>query len=81
MTQKIDQTDGVCAASRDSRFYIVPTTVPNLGERRVILTDWTFWDAHWEELYTWCAEHDAALVGMTISMDSSHLTLFVLRWS
>lgn len=50
--------------------------------RMIVLTDFTFWSRHFDELVTWCSENGGEVNGSTVLFRHDHeLTAFVLRWS
>lgn len=47
----------------------------------VVLTDFAFWNLHFEELQDWCKTNSASVQGMTVEFkNEKSLTLFCLRW-
>ena len=48
----------------------------------VMLSNISFWNRHYEDLISWCANHGADVQGMTVNIhDEKTLTAFCLRWS
>lgn len=51
-------------------------------ETIVVLSDLSYWSAHYDELLLWSEQVGLEVVGMTVDIpDSERLTLFALRWS
>ena len=48
----------------------------------IMLNDIGYWVDNYESLQSWCAEHSAEVVGMTVNIPDEHtLTVFCLRWA
>lgn len=66
---------------KDNRFIIAPDELVD-QEKLVILTDYTYWANHANELYEWCKDRNASTQGMTVVFgDEVTLLEFVLKWS
>lgn len=66
---------------KQNRFIIAPAELVD-REQLVILTDYTYWADHTDELVDWCENNGAVSQGMTVVFpDSETLMLFVLRWT
>lgn len=67
-----------------SRFVVSdPVVSASFGTKYiVILSDLSFWLAHWEELESWCKSNGCKTEGVTVNVPTDQLmTLFSLRWS
>ncbi len=71
------------AEYKRNRFVVAPHfLLENPGEHVVILSDFNYWNDHYNELLTWCEQHGAKIQGMGLTLPDAHtLTLFTLRWS
>ena len=48
----------------------------------VVLSDFTYWSEHADELQTWCDNNNASIVGTTLNIyNEKTLTAFCLKWS
>ena len=72
------------------RFTVVPTCLitsksHNLVDQPmglVILSDYTFWMSHYDELQEWCNVNGGIVEGMTVMVpDEKSLLCFLVRWS
>ena len=68
------------------RFKLVPTClVSNLAYQSmdlVILSDYTFWMSHYDELQEWCNVNGGIVEGMTVMFPvEKSLLYFILKWS
>jgi len=74
-------SEDIFASWKESRFIIAPAALVDI-EKLVILTDYTYWIDHTDELLKWCTEYRAEQQGMTVVFpDEKTLMAFVLRWS
>jgi hypothetical protein len=74
-------SEDIFASWKDSRFIIAPAALVD-KEQLVILTDYTYWVAHTDELLDWCAKYGASTQGMTVVFpDEKTLMAFALRWA
>jgi hypothetical protein len=47
----------------------------------VVLTDFPYWDQHFQVLLSWCEVNGGLVQGMTVRFDTTQeLTAFTLRW-
>lgn len=71
------------AAFKVHRFVVAPSVLlEDPDEQVVILSDFTYWNDHYEELQEWCEQHGAKVKGMGLTLPDAHtLTLFTLKWS
>lgn len=76
-------SDDIMAEFKRNRFVIAPGhMLENPVEHVVILSDFTYWNDHYDELIQWCEQHGGVIKGMGLTLPDSHtLTLFTLRWS
>lgn len=60
-----------------------PVVSASFGTQHVvILSDFKYWNDHWDELLAWCQEHGCRLEGATVDIPADEtMTLFALRWS
>ena len=68
------------------RFIVAPNyLVPNIfsaNHNMVILSDYTFWTLHYDELQEWCNVNGGTLEGMTVMFpDEQSLLCFLVRWA
>jgi len=74
-------SDDVFQHWKDNRFVIAPDELVD-QEKLVVLTDYSYWIDHTDELIHWCNSNGAVSQGMTVVFPNSEtLMLFVLRWS
>ena len=73
----------IMAEFKNSRFVVAPADLlENPGEHVVILSDYNFWNDHYDELKAWVEQHGGDIQGMgPILPDAQTLTDFCLRWS
>lgn len=70
------------AEFKSSRFVVAPGFMLDPGEHLVILSDFGYWNDHYDELEQWCKNHGGVIKGMGLTLPDAHtLTLFTLRWS
>jgi hypothetical protein len=75
-------SDDIMAEFKRSRFVVAPGFMLDPGEHVVILSDFGYWNNHYDELEQWCKNHGGVIKGMGLTLPDSHtLTLFTLRWS
>lgn len=61
---------------------MIAPNIVGCGPNLVVLSDYNFWAAHYEELIKWCSENSATVEGMTVNFGSADdVMLFALRWS
>lgn len=71
---------------KNRRFVIAPNYIshglkPVFGHL-IVLSDFSYWTEHIDDLLVWCGEHDCTVKGMTVDVPTdATLTLFCLRWS
>jgi hypothetical protein len=72
---------------KNRRFMVAPSYIsrelpePVYGHM-IVLTDFSYWTEHIDDLLLWCGEHDCTVKGMTVDIPNDPtLTLFCLRWS
>ena len=72
------------------RFKLVPTCLVSSKSHNfayqsmglVILSDYTFWMSHYDELQEWCNVNGGIVEGMTVMFpDEKSLLCFLVRWS
>ena len=73
----------VMAEFKHSRFVVAPAhLLENPGEHVVILSDFRYWNDHYDELESWVKQHGGYIKGMGLTLPNAHtLTAFCLRWS
>lgn len=71
------------AEFKRQRFVVAPGfLLENFDEHVVILSDFHYWNDHYDDLVSWCNEHGGEISGMGVTLPNAHtLTLFTLRWS
>ena len=66
---------------KSSKFVIVESALIDICHGNlIILTDIEYWNDRYEELQAWSQEHNAEVIGMTVTCDDETLTAFCLRW-
>lgn len=66
---------------KTNRFIIAPDELVD-NEKLVILTDYSYWADHADELVEWCNGRNASTEGMVVVFgDEMSLSDFVLTWS
>lgn len=75
--------DDIMAEFKNRRFIVAPNyLLENPGEHVVILSDYNFWNDHYDELKAWVEQHGGDIQGMGLTLPDAHtLTAFCLRWS
>lgn len=73
----------IMAEFKNSRFVVAPADLlENPGEHVVILSDYNFWNDHYDELQDWVKQNNGFVQGMGLILpDAQTLTAFCLRWS
>ena len=73
----------VMAQFKNRRFVIAPADLlENPGEHVVILSDFEYWNDHYDELQDWVKQNNGFIQGMGLTLpDAPTLTAFCLRWS
>ena len=66
-----------------NRFVVAQTyLLETPDEHVVILSDFNYWNDHYDELMAWVDKHGGKIQGMGLTLPDAHtLTLFCLRWS
>lgn len=64
------------------RFFVVPEVL-GFEILMVLLSDYQYWNQHWDELMAWLQDHpQVSQQGMTLDFaDPADLTVFLLKWS
>jgi hypothetical protein len=75
--------DDIMAEFKNRRFIVAPNhLVDNPGEHLVILSDFSYWNDHYNELEHWIKHNGGYIEGMGLTLpDAPTLTSFCLRWS
>ena len=75
--------DDVMAEFKNRRFVVAPAELlENPSEHVVILSDFEYWNNHYDELKTWVEQNNGFIQGMGLILpDAQTLTTFCLRWS
>lgn len=75
--------DDVMAEFKNRRFVVAPADLlENPGEHVVILSDFEYWNDHYDELQDWVKQNNGFIQGMGLTLpDAPTLTAFCLRWS
>lgn len=75
--------EDIMSEFKSRRFVIAPGhLLENPVEHVVILSDFGYWNDHYDELEKWCEEHGGIIKGMGLTLpDKQTLTLFTLKWS
>lgn len=73
----------VMAEFKNVRFVVAPADLlENPGEHVVILSDFEYWNDHYDELQDWVKQNNGFVQGMGLTLpDAPTLTAFCLRWS
>lgn len=73
----------VMAEFKNRRFVVAPADLlENPGEHVVILSDFEYWNDHYDELQDWVKQNNGYIQGMGLTLpDAPTLTAFCLRWS
>lgn len=73
----------VMAEFKNRRFVVAPADLlENPGEHVVILSDFEYWNDHYNELQDWVKQNNGFIQGMGLTLpDAPTLTAFCLRWS
>ncbi len=73
----------VMAEFKNRRFVVAPAELlEKPGEHVVILSDFEYWNNHYDELKTWVEQNNGFIQGMGLILpDAQTLTAFCLRWS
>lgn len=73
----------VMAEFKNCRFVVAPADLlENPGEHVVILSDFEYWNDHYDELQDWVKQNNGFIQGMGLTLpDAPTLTAFCLRWS
>lgn len=73
----------VMAQFKNRRFVVAPADLlENPGEHVVILSDFEYWNDHYDELQDWVKQNNGFIQGMGLTLpDAPTLTAFCLRWS
>ncbi len=76
-------SNDIMAEFKSSRFVVAPGhLLEKPCEHVVILSDFAYWNNHYEELEQWCEQHGGVIKGMGLTLPDAHtLTLFTLTWS
>lgn len=71
------------AEFKNIRFVVAPAELlENPDEHVVILSDFSYWNDHYDELKTWVKQNNGFIQGMGLILpDAQTLTAFCLRWS
>jgi hypothetical protein len=64
------------------RFFVVPKVL-GFEILMVLLSDFQYWNQHWDELMAWLQDYpQVSQQGMTLDFaDPADLTVFLLKWS
>lgn len=75
--------DDIMAEFKNRRFIVAADhLLDQPGEHVVILSDFEFWNDHYDELNAWAEQHSGYIQGMGLILpDAPTLTAFCLRWS
>lgn len=77
--------DDIFADWKTSKFVVVSWLQDDLLNTKgpvIVLTDFSYWVKHIDELIVWCKTNGGKQQGMTIEFDNDeNLTMFLLRWS
>ena len=75
--------DDIMAEFKNRRFVVAPADLlENPGEHVVILSDFEYWNDHYDELQDWIKQNNGFIQGMGLTLpDAPTLTAFCLRWS
>lgn len=75
--------DDIMAEFKNRRFIVAPNhLLDNPGEHVVILSDFEYWNDHYDELQDWVKQNNGFIQGMGLTLpDAPTLTAFCLRWS
>ena len=73
----------IMAEFKNRRFVVAPADLlENPGEHVVILSDFEYWNDHYDELQDWVKQNNGFIQGMGLTLpDARTLTAFCLRWS
>ena len=67
---------------KENRFIVADSKLIDVDDNNlIVLTNIEYWNENYDELVSWCKEHNAEVRGMTVTCDDHSLTLFALRWS
>lgn len=71
------------AEFKTRRFVVSPADLlEKPGEHVVILSDFRYWNDHYDELKAWVEQNNSFIQGMGLILpDAQTLTAFCLRWS
>lgn len=75
-------SEDIFAEWKKSRFILAHPYLHNEKGQLVILTDFSYWSEHIEELMEWCQDNGGEVNGSTVLFrNDKEVTTFVLRWS
>jgi len=73
----------IMAEYKRNRFVVAPNyLLDSTDQHLIILSDFQYWNEHYDELVNWCKLHGGVIAGMGLTLPDAHsVTLFSLRWS
>lgn len=74
-------SDDIFHSWKESRYIVAPEDIVDPGVILIVLSDYTFWNNHFDEMTDWCRANGAKQEGMTVVLPNPEtLTAFTLRW-
>jgi hypothetical protein len=74
-------SEDLFASWKDKKFVVAESYLHGGPGHLIILTDYTYWVLHINELQSWCSQNNAKLEGMTVTLPTDNdLTIFLLKW-